>query len=693
MNFEEFRKDFIEDVRSRTNTTGDGYTATFATETAERLVEAEVLTDYYTPAFYKSTWKRKNLRVDGYCYDESDRTMNLVFAHCDATEDEWTLTKTMALHDFGELRTFLAAALESDLYLNIEESTPCADLIDLLRAESPNIRKYRFFVLTDGNVSSTIKNLEQETYQGIPIEKNLWDLNRIYRVASSAQGREPIEIDFTEYTPEGLPCLEASNVATSEYQSYLGVIPGTVLADIYDQYQSRLLEGNVRSFLSTKVAVNKKIRTTILNEPEKFFAFNNGISATATDVYFHTTPRGRFITSVRDFQIINGGQTTASISNARYKDHADLSRIYVQMKLTKIDASDAEASDNLIRDISRSSNSQNKVTDADFFASHPFHRRIEQLSRKVYAPSSHGAQYETLWFYERARGSYDQEQMRLTQAKKKQFQLQHPKDQRIRKTDLAKVLNAWWEHPDTVSKGAQTNFNAFAQTIDEMWQKDSAQFNVRWFQKMAALVLIFRRLEKAIPQQEWYQNGYRANIIYYTLALLHYLTAKKYKENKFDLVAIWTEQEVPAPLLNIMLRLAKHVFQTITDPSRPVMNVTQWCKRAACWKSIQQIDFRFPQSFEEFLVSTDEESGEIQFARKSQKVDDGIQAQSLVVSYPKTFWKRLHVYLIARHMLTNTIDLGALAMAEKPSKVPNSFQCQRLIQLLHKAEADGFQAR
>lgn len=149
-----------------------------------------------------------------------------------------------------------------------------------------------------------------------------------------------------------------------------------------------------------------------------FFAFNNGISATAMDVEIANTDHGRFITFARDFQIINGGQTTASISNARYKDKADLNGIYVQMKLTVIDESSPEESDELIRNISRSSNSQNKVSDADFFASHPFHRRMEQISRLIFAPAVDGAQYETKWFYERARGQYLQEQMRLTPAKK-----------------------------------------------------------------------------------------------------------------------------------------------------------------------------------------------------------------------------------------------------------------------------------
>lgn len=211
------------------------------------------------------------------------------------------------------------------------------------------------------------------------------------------------------------------------------------------KYGSQLLEGNVRSFLSTKVAVNKKIRETILKCPSMFFAYNNGVSATAMDVQLERTAGGTHIVGARDFQIINGGQTTASLSNTRHKDKADLEGIYVQMKLTEIDESDMDRSTELVRNISRSSNSQNKVTDADFFSTHPFHIRMEQHSRRIFAPAESGAQYETKWFYERAKGQFLQAQMRLTPAKKRQFLLQNPKSKVITKTDFAKVRNTWSE--------------------------------------------------------------------------------------------------------------------------------------------------------------------------------------------------------------------------------------------------------
>lgn len=689
MNAIEFKKDFIESIKTAATVTGEGSCASFVDNMAQYLIDAEVLADF-APSFYTGKNGRYNYRVDGYAFDEFDNTMNLIIADFDGNDLERRLTGTSANKNFGLLLKFLDAALTTDLYQEIEMSTPCADLVDLLRYNKKNIRKYRLIIFTDADMSAAIKTIEIEDYNGITVEGQIWDIDRLFRVCCSEQGRQIIEIDFKEYCGEGIPCIEASSVSTEQYSSYLGVIPGIVLADIYDKFGSKLLEGNVRSFLSTKVAVNKKIRGTILNNPEMFFAFNNGISATAMDVQIEDSDHGRFITFVRDFQIINGGQTTASISNARYKDKADLSSVFVQMKLTSIDETTPEESDELIRNISRSSNSQNKVSDADFFASHPFHRRMEQISRHMFAPASDGAQYETKWFYERARGQYLQEQMRLTPAKKRQFELQNPKNKVIKKTDLAKVQNTWRGSPQVVSKGAQTNFNAFAEYIDEQWNLKDEQFNERYFQTTAALILMFQYLEKNITKQLWYEGGYRANIIYYTLAQFRRLLHNQYPGQDLDLMLIWNRQSVPEQVGEILIALAELVLLKITDPSRKVVNVTQWCKRNDCWDEVKKISLDMPAGIESCLITIDEQKAAQKSAKKEQKVVNEIQVQTTVVNYPVDMWKKLSEFVVRNHIVTST-DVSALTIAcQMPSKIPNTYQCKRLLALLKKASAEGF---
>ena len=689
MDANELKKEFLEDIKAEARATGEGSCAAFVENMSRYLVDSEVFSDFNL-SFYMGKIGNRKYRVDGYVYDEFDKTMNLVIANFDGNDPRRRLTNSMAKHDFGQLLLFLKASLETNLRQDIEMSTPCADLVDFLCLKAKEIQKYRFLIFTDASLSESVKTINIESYKDIPVEGQIWDIDRLFRVCCSEQGRQIVEVDFSQYCQEGIPCLKASTASTNQYSSYLGVIPGVVLADIYDTYGSKLLEGNVRSFLSTKVAVNKKIRATILKSPEMFFAFNNGISATALDVRIKRTDHGNFITFARDFQIINGGQTTASISNARYKDKSDLSEIYVQMKLTVIDESSPEESDELIRNISRSSNSQNKVSDADFFASHPFHRRMEQISRHMFAPAVEGAQYETKWFYERARGQYLQEQMRMTVAKKKQFVLQHPKNKKIRKTDLAKVQNTWRGFPNIVSKGAQTNFISFAEYIDEQWNINDKQFNERYFQATCALLLLFQFLEKQIPRQTWYEGGYRANIIYYTIALFHFLIKQQFSGATLDLSIIWNRQGVPEPLEVALLGLSKKVFEKITEPNGKVANVTQWCKREDCWKSVKDINFICPSELKRYLITVEQEKDAQKIAQKDQKMVNELNAQVEVVKYTAVVWKNLAEFANEKRLATPTDSLALKIACKLPEKIPNVYQSKRLLALLEKAIEEGF---
>ncbi|MEJ1267447.1 AIPR family protein [Pantoea ananatis] len=264
------------------------------------------------------------------------------------------------------------------------------------------VRKYRFLIFSNSIIHKNIITLESSKIDDALTECQIWNIDRLFKICASDSGRHIAEINFKDYTLNGIPCLDASETITKDFKSYLCIIPGAVLADVYDEYGSLLLEGNVRSFLSTKVAVNKKIRTTIIESPERFFAYNNGISATAMNVSIESTADGQRLIAASDFQIINGGQTTASLSNTRHKDKSDLNAIFVQMKLTVIEKIPEEDATLLIQDISRSSNSQNKVSDADFFSTHPFHIWIERCSQQLYARAIDGSQYDTKWFYERA---------------------------------------------------------------------------------------------------------------------------------------------------------------------------------------------------------------------------------------------------------------------------------------------------
>lgn len=690
MDVKEFQKDFLEEVKATAATEGGGSNAAFVSVASSYLVNAEVLTDF-TYAFYLGMVGSRKLRVDGYFLDEFDYTFNLIIADYTGNEERETVTRTYATKQFDFLTHFIEEAYDSKLYREIEPSTPAADLIEQLRFHKARIRKFRLILITDGFMSNRISEIESKSLDIIPVECQIWDIDRIYRVCFSDLGRQDIEIDFKAYTNgKGIPCLEASSTNNEDYRSYLCIIPGSVLADVYDTYGSQLLEGNVRSFLSTKVAVNKKIRETILRIPQNFFAYNNGVSATAMDLQFETTSEGKFITYARDFQIINGGQTTASLSNARHKDAADLGQIYVQMKLTEVD-NNADKSSELIRNISRSSNSQNKVSDADFFATHPFHIRMEQISRRIFAPASGGAQYETKWFYERARGQYLQAQMRMTKAQKDKFTAQNPKKQVITKTDLAKYRNSWSGMPQVVSKGAQTNFMKFAEVIDEAWNKSDTSFNDKFFKDTVSLAILFKHTEWVVSHQPWFEQGYRANIVTYSIALLHRLLKAQYPDTVLDLQLIWSRQEVPDVITNELVKITKFVFDKITDPSRGTINVTQWCKRDACWEDVKRCDLKLASAIETVLISKTETKSVEKEARKDQKLYSDVEAQAKVLELGATYWSKVNDFVVTKRVPCSPDQLKAMKYALRiPTQFPSAYQSLQLLALLEEAKANGF---
>lgn len=689
MDFEEFRQDLKTIISNTAFDFGIGISAAFAEEVTQMMQEAEYLNGDFQESFFKGihSKKRSNMRIDGYVRDEVTGDLILFIVHY--VEKDTNMTKTLAESNFKMLASFVDAAVNTDFYQTLEDSLPVAELVEVMRDKMNDNSKCTFILLTNARRSSTLMEIKNFSLIGKMIDCQVWDIERIFEVYSSMQIREPIEIDFTEYG-EGIPCLRADNAVSNSYESFLCVISGKTLADIYDRYGSRLLEGNVRSFLSTKRAVNKKIRASILNEPEMFFAFNNGIAATAKELNVKSDNNGSRIVLAVDFQIINGGQTTVSLSNARFKDKNTLENIFVQMKLTRIGDMANEQQEKLIEKISRSSNSQNKVSEADFFSTHPFHVEIEKISTRLFAPAIGGVQFQTKWFYERARGQYLQEQMRMTVAQKKSFQRQNPKNQVITKTDLAKYRMAWSGNPHIVSKGAQANFIKFAEEINTAWEKDNLQFNERYFKESVALAILWQNVEKIVSTQPWY-NSYRANIVAYSVALFHHCMKKKFSNMEFNLIAIWNAQSLPDMLKSFFAELSCAVNKFITDPSRPITNVTQWCKQSTCWAKLQEtLLIEIPDDFAKFMEDKNSARNAKKDARSDQKIVVGVQAQEKIIQLDGSTWRKIFADASKLKLIATPAEAAALKTAMKiPLRIPTDFQCVALLNLIARLEENG----
>ncbi len=358
------------------------------------------------------------------------------------------------------------------------------------------------------------------------------------------------------------------------------------------------------------------------------------------------------------------------------------------MKLTQVAP---EIAPTIVPIISRSANSQNKVNAADFFSTHEYHIRMEQISRRKFAPAKGGAQHETHWFYERARGQYIQATMHMTKSEERKFATQNPKDQVITKTELAKVLSAWDGYPYIVSKGAESNFGEFAKRVEAQWEAKKDDFNDNYFQEAIALIIIYKTIDKLVPKQTWYVGGYKANVVAYTTALLHHLTNEWYPDKRLDLQKIWQRQRCPDVLVQQLTILTERVYREITSSQRPVENVTQWCKQALCWDLVKTIFIEPVAGFESAIQGCEEATALKREARAERKIENSIDTQKTVFELDEAYWKQLEIWLKSHRLATSSED-KALKYAVRMSDgyFPDERQCNSLLNLRQKAIGEGF---
>lgn len=589
------------------------------------------------------------------------------------------------------MEAFIENSLNDYIIQNAEFSSEGRGIASTLKIYYNNgtISKFKFYILSNIPLSNSVKSVSKENIADKEVIINIWDLERLYRSDVNNQQREDISINVEDYVPGGLKCIKAFEEENDEYTAYLAIIPGTMLADLYDAYGSRLLEGNVRSFLSTTGKVNKGIKNTIENQPSYFFTYNNGIATTARDVVVEND----CIKKITNLQIINGGQTTASIFFAKYKDSnnvVDLSKVYVPMKLTVVKKEDKYAG--IIEKISRYSNTQNKVSDADFFSNSKFHTEFKKYSEKIFTPVVQGQLHSTKWFYERARGSYKQEQMKMTKAEQTKFKTLYPKEQLITKTDLAKYYNCYLCLPHIVSKGAQFNMKKFAEYYEKNLRDKITE---KFYTDCIALAILFRQTDKMLQKQDWFPkgSGYKANIVAYAISKLFDDINSTFAGKKvLDLDRIWKEQKIYSELMNFLMLLCKESEKLLTSNDREMANVTEWAKRENCWKKFQQQVLEIPLDLELSLIDLKEQKGKEWSAQKEKKIDESVNAQIKVVEYGDEFWSKVARKCVEKKISINPIQAADLKMAVNMSstgKVPNSFQSKRLLQFLNKAIDEG----
>ena len=689
MDVNEFRSELLEEIHLNASMNGTSPREEFLALYTAALIDAEEFEDFEQLAFESVGTRGRRIQIDGYCYDELDNCLEIVICPFTDSIDAETLTVTEANTFFRRAQAFVEESLSGFLLENGEESSPGYGLAVDIKHRFSCVSRYKFYIVTDLVMSNRIKEIPEAMIGDVPVEYHIWDIERLQTLQASKTGKEDITINLKDFSASGIPCLEAGS--TSEYTAYLCNIPGKILADLYNRYGGRLLEGNVRSFLTVKGKINKGIRNTILNEPSMFFAYNNGIAATASDVVLEKTATGTFIVEITALQIVNGGQTTVSLATAMLndRDRADeLRSIYVPMKLSVVSP---EKAVNLIPHIAKYANAQNAVSAADFFSNHAFHVRMEELSRRLMAPAVRGNQYGTRWYYERARGQYRQEQAHMTKAEKDRFLTRNPKSQMFTKTDLAKYHEICRMLPHQVSTGAQKNFMKFADWTTKVWEKDDTGFNEDFFKRIVSLNILFKKTDSIVKYAPWYELGYKAQVVAYTLSLLFYALKRDCPDASFDFRGVWNHQDVTYATELQIAEIAQKVYGYLIDPKREVQNVTEWAKREACWEGVKSLPITLYSNFIDELIPVSVQKEAERAAKSTQRQDNKVSAMVAVAEYGVDGWRRLLQWGIDNRVLSS-VDISFLktALTMEQGKFPSEKQCARILQVLEKAREESY---
>lgn len=653
MTLDDFRESYINDINAEAINTSHYPIEVFIDNAIDILKNDYSLITDMSQCFYewtKGTKAHRNMRVDAAYLDLPSSTLNLLFAEYNDGAIK-TITNTFIETKSQLLVNYFENCLKG-FFNNAEQADPAVQLARDIRLNVSYIYKIHLFIISTDKLSKAVKTLElpEYTYNGqiFKVELDVLDIEAIYKSKLAGFAKEDIVINCSDFGIEGIPCIKA-DIETEQYESYLAIVPGTFLAEIYKKHSAALLEANVRSFLKFNGGVNKGIRWTILNEKSRFFTYNNGISTTAKSITTALHPqKGLLITSFTDLQIINGGQTTATLAATNIKYNADLSGIFVQMKLTILKDSDPE----LIRNIATYANSQNKVKTADLNSSHPFYVRMEDFSRRIYAPLASGQIVQQLWFFERARGQYEQPTMQMTKAQIADYKLVRPKDKKFTLTDLSKYLNAADMLPHYVSWGGEVNAAHFHNNMLKQWNKDNAVYNELFYKELIGKKILFAYIENVVSDQTWYQDrrAFRPQIVAYTFAKL-VQEAKKLKK-VLNYRQIWDAQKVSDIFEKDVAGIAKLVFDTIYDDSRSTANIETYCKKEECWQIVSKKNYTLSDELISILASPYEREVEQTMAKKEQKFGDSLMTEVEIFTKGSQYWQSMIERGTAQDVLT-----------------------------------------
>ena len=634
------QKQFLSEFMEMVNETALNNNTTPETELTKSMIEfvvaagetlaPEICECQSNPATEKLTGRYK---LNAFDYSESTGILDL-FGTIYYEGQNPVLPTNTAQRMVNDLIKFFYASIEgAEAKRTYRTSNPdVAEAMEMIREEynKKHIELIRVFVLSNGfaveplELSDGELDLKYTPAQILPVEYHFWDMNEVLKAEQSKQNNQEMMIELDSEYQTKLECIEVMD-EINNIKSYLTIMPALTLAKIYHQYKVRLIDKNVRNFLGGKIKVNKEMADTIANTPELFFSYNNGISSTAATVKIIEDNGRKYITQIRNWHIVNGGQTTSTIYNAFRKSKEmvnNLAKAFVAVKVSVLPPVEEENNPILIGSIAKYANSQTKIKDSDLSANAPYMLDLEKQSKKEWTPTTH-----TLWYFERLRGQFLTEKGEVGGTgtlKAKKFEEERPQGQRFNKTDVAKLEMAWAEKPFEACKGGEVCFDKFWKIVKD----ENPVVDESYFHKVVAKYIIYKKVDALLKYSG--NKGHAAIIANYTIALLSLRS-----QGRLDLKYIWENQNIQPDLLDVINTCIKEISDHIrligSDSSK---NPQTESKKIDFWNNIQNktLAITIPESVmvdnAETLIITDEQREIIQCA-----YDRG-----------SDFWKNLSVW-------------------------------------------------
>ena len=648
---EEYHKTLKLEIESKMLTLESGGNKTqLFTRYAIDLLKANGEVDNVIVAYDEETNPgRKSHKVNAFSISDDYTSVSLFVTIYKAQKTIQSLSEKEVSDAIKLVSNFYIKAAQEDYVNRLTDSAEivgCAQVLGKDDEFKDNAQQIKIYILTNGIFSGKLKT--DKGLGGLQLTCKMIDLDRLCEM--SEEQSQPIFVDF-ESLGYKVPCITGAE-DNDLYQAYIAIVPGACLADLYETYKVRLMENNVRQFLQFTGKINKGIKETIEKEPEMFLAYNNGIAATASDIELDRT--GKFIKSVKGLQIVNGGQTTASLYHVKdtNKD-VDLSRILVQVKFSIV--RNEERYDEIVANISRCANTQNKVSESDFSANREELIRLETWSRSVMTEPSSTRPTSTFWYFERAKGQYKNFRLKegFTKQAESQFDMKYPKEQVFTKYDLAKYENCYGEThflvkingidcddyigPHTVCMGNEKNYAVF---LKHNMPKLSEIDNI-YFEDLIAKAILFKEADKRYGTKQHGEpiGEIKKSVVPYAIALLYHIT-----EGQIDLYKIWMRQEVSTELSNFLYELMKQINKFILS-YEGVARYEELAKKKSLWEDVKSHTWSYNlKDIKRDLIDPNNPPKRVSKSKEEQERILAEECRIMISNVPIEIWERIALW-------------------------------------------------